>query len=817
MLRFDSRTCQSLRDTASDVRNAVVHPVPEECHSLIIHRENNLPLPLLPSGRPGSERMGFLMTSSPARVAVISEIPTPYRAPLFDLIAADPAIDLYVLYCAARDPWRDWDIPSSTHQQEILRGFAFGGRKGGPHWKVNPSVWRRLSHLRPDVVVVGGFAHPTMLLAILWSRLHRVPFALVSETQGLTPRSLWKAVARAPVVRWAVGGASVFLATGGPAADYLQSLGAVSDRIFLFPNVPDISLIRQEALSLESRRDEIRETIPGPDGPLYLFVGRLVRHKGVSALLESYKEVKASMPTARLVIVGDGPERGALEAQAAALQIKDVTFVGSARPDDVISYYVAADCFVLPSEYEPYGVVVLEALACGLPAVVTDRVGSATDLIDENRKGRVVPYGNQAALVRSMLDVVDPADRAGRISAAASVAERWNYRANKETFATACRVARDRSSRASVDVMLVTPTLLIGGAERVFVELNDGLADMGFSTHCCVLGSSEQKRFALHESTSLSFLNRKRRSSFPRGVWSLRQEAIRVRPQVVIASTWSANVSSVLALCRMGHRPRLLLWEQVSPGGYFGSEGFVGKIKLRALRVLYPKADRVVAASRGLEHELSTSFKIPTEKLVYVPNCVDVKEVREASREAVAWTSPFETTVMAVGRLEDQKDFPTLLAAFARVNRRGIGLVIVGDGSRRRSLADLAHTLGLDQRCLFLGAKRNPFPYMSQATLFVMSSRFEGLPLVLLEAISLGLPVVATDCPHGPREVLEDGAGVLVPVGEPDKMAAAMMGVLSDRDRLRELSEAATAASARYEKEQLVQGFVAIVREFVLE
>ena len=137
--------------------------------------------------------------------------------------------------------------------------------------------------------------------------------------------------------------------------------------------------------------------------------------------------------------------------------------------------------------------------------------------------------------------------------------------------------------------------------------------------------------------------------------------------------------------------------------------------------------------------------------------------------------------IVGIGRLTRQKDFPTLIRAFAAVRKKlPCRLIILGEGKDRGGLEHLAKRLSLSEQIAMPGFVENPYAYLKRAALFVLSSAWEGSPNALTEALALGVPVVATDCPSGPREILKDGAiGCLVPVGDPDALAAAMLATLS--------------------------------------
>jgi len=211
------------------------------------------------------------------------------------------------------------------------------------------------------------------------------------------------------------------------------------------------------------------------------------------------------------------------------------------------------------------------------------------------------------------------------------------------------------------------------------------------------------------------------------------------------------------------------------------------------IRRVYPWADSIVAVSNGVADDLSLTASISRERITTVYNPVVTPELQEKLRAPLdhPWFAPGSPPVLlAVGRLVAQKDFPTLLKAFARVRAvRPARLVILGEGKKRTKLEVLARKLGVASDVALPGFMPNPFPYMMRASVFVLSSAWEGLPGVLIEAMACGCPVVSTDCPSGPAEILGGGAyGPLVPVADDAALAKAILSVLEtppDSERLR--------------------------------
>jgi glycosyltransferase involved in cell wall biosynthesis len=177
---------------------------------------------------------------------------------------------------------------------------------------------------------------------------------------------------------------------------------------------------------------------------------------------------------------------------------------------------------------------------------------------------------------------------------------------------------------------------------------------------------------------------------------------------------------------------------------------------------------------------------IPRKQIQAIYNPVVRPALKDLVKAPVKhpWFRPGEPPViLAVGRLTVQKDFPTLIRAFAQVRRAHVArLVILGDGEERAAIEALTQELGVARDVSLPGFARNPYAYMARAGLFVLSSRWEGLPGVLIEALYCGVPVISTDCPSGPREILKNGQyGLLVPVGNVDKLASAMDTALAHK------------------------------------
>ena len=246
-----------------------------------------------------------------------------------------------------------------------------------------------------------------------------------------------------------------------------------------------------------------------------------------------------------------------------------------------------------------------------------------------------------------------------------------------------------------------------------------------------------------------------------------------VDPNLIsIRAKFYAQVPFRLVISERAAIMRFLVWNELT--------------RIPLMRKDYPKADKIIVISHGLANEMHQVLDIPCEKIVVIYNPI-APEVFQKMNEPVnhPWFEYGQPPViLAAGRFTKQKDFPNLLRAFAIVRRnRPARLLILGDGEDRSLLEQLIKDLGISEDVSLPGFTDNPYAFMKRAAVFVLSSIYEGLPNVLLEALACGCPVVATDCPTGPREILDNGRyGRLVPVGDHEALAKAILETLDNPD-----------------------------------
>jgi glycosyltransferase involved in cell wall biosynthesis len=269
------------------------------------------------------------------------------------------------------------------------------------------------------------------------------------------------------------------------------------------------------------------------------------------------------------------------------------------------------------------------------------------------------------------------------------------------------------------------------------------------------------------------------------------------RPDAVLAAEPRYNAMAIWARRLSRSRCRIVLSEHIPASSHAsGVNPWADGHLLPLLRRAYLEADAIVTASLGVADDLAAHAGIPRDRIATVYNPVVAPDLPVRAREPLdhPWFVAGEPpVVLGAGRLQPQKDFAALIRAFAQVRaKRSARLVILGAGieSERAALKTLATDLGIAHDVKMPGFAQNPFAYMSRAAVFVLPSRYEGLGNVLIEALACGTPVVSTDCPSGPREILEDGRfGPLVPVGDEVALARAIEEVLDDPpppERMRE-------------------------------
>ncbi len=307
------------------------------------------------------------------------------------------------------------ELPAELAVETLMPGRSW---KDANKLKLSVALWHKLSALDPEVLLVPGYYTLPAVAAAVWARVHGRASVLMTESCAMDhARSGWKERVKGFGMRmlfgWAVCG-------GGLHVQYLRDLGFPADRIAGCYDVVDNELFRQGTASLRARSEPSAWGLPA--GPYFLYVGRLAEEKNVGGLLRSWFAYRSAGGTWPLVLVGDGPKKAALKAFASGSQFaSEVLFPGLKSSQELIPYYAFAGCFVLPSRREPWGLVVNEAMAAGLPVLVSQRCGCAADLVISGKNGWVFDPEDQGELQALLTRVAEleatQRDEMGRTSA----------------------------------------------------------------------------------------------------------------------------------------------------------------------------------------------------------------------------------------------------------------------------------------------------------------------------------------------------------------------------------------------------------------
>lgn len=285
------------------------------------------------------------------------------------------------------------------------------------------------------------------------------------------------------------------------------------------------------------------------------------------------------------------------------------------------------------------------------------------------------------------------------------------------------------------------------------------------------------------------------------------------RPDICLSYLTRANVINAQLSRWNGHRA--LISERVNTSSHFATSRAAPLLKWM-VRHSYKHAERVIAVSEGVSRDLSENFGVAPQKLCVIGNAIDDRKLCSLARQPTDWRPP-EDFFVAMGRLVPNKNFSMMITAYAKLDGTP-PLVILGEGPEKSALSDLAKDLGVGDRVFFPGFVENPYPIIAQARALLSSSLAEGFPNALAEAMALGCPVISTDCPSGPADILNGQAqsgppwsasasGILVRIGDHEAMSLAI-SALCDSTTRNDFSKRAKIRSALFEPKSVIQSYL---------
>ncbi|MEZ8222138.1 Glycosyltransferase involved in cell wall biosynthesis [Candidatus Fervidibacteria bacterium JGI MDM2 JNZ-1-D12] len=388
------------------------------------------------------------------RVLLVSSHPVQYAAPLFRLMAQHPKLDILVAYCSLQGAEKGldpefgievaWDIPLLDGYPWVhVRNCSPRPNLGRFFGLINPGLWRLIRIGRFDAVVnYTGYAYASSWLVIAAAKVNGTALLFGTDATTVRPRigKPWKAWVKRLLLPLIFRLADVVIVPSTATKQLMLSFGIPEERIVLTPFVVDNDWWLRQAQQVDRAAVRAKWDIP-EEAPVALFCAKLQPWKRPQDTLRAF--AKADLPNAYLIFAGEGPLRTALEAEAKSLGIADrVRFLGFVNQSQLPAVYRAADLMVLSSEYEPFAVVVNEAMLCGCPVVVSDQVGARYDLVQVGQTGFIYPCGDVDALAAILREVLPDRERLKQMGEAARKRmETWSPRENVEALVQAVEKA----------------------------------------------------------------------------------------------------------------------------------------------------------------------------------------------------------------------------------------------------------------------------------------------------------------------------------------------------------------------------------------
>jgi len=367
-------------------------------------------------------------------------------------------------------------------------------------------------------------------------------------------------------------------------------------------------------------------------------------------------------------------------------------------------------------------------------------------------------------------------------------------------------------------IVFVIPALTSGGAERVMTRILQYMDRKRANVHLLLFREMGAYLNDVPPDVTIDTLVNSKHYYILR--WTIYFKYKRyisvLKPDVVVSFMWYPNFVVLLEKWIGRGRHKVIVSERTTLAFTRGSR-LVGWLRRCGTRLLYPKADRIIALTKQMRQELMSAAPIRPDRVKVIYNPVDLERLKIKAEEPVhhTWFDPSRPLILSIGRLTIEKGFKHLIGAFGQVIERNAPyLVVLGEGNERASLEGLIKRLDLKDRVHLPGYEKNPFKYLSQCTLFILSSINEGFPNVLIEAMALGVPCIATRCATGPEEIITDGVdGVLVPPADEASLADAITRLIQNEGLRKRMGEAAKKKAKEFRVGDIVTQYEDIMDE----
>ncbi len=379
------------------------------------------------------------MKKNKSKVAIVISHPIQYQTPFFKLLASSRELELKIFFCSdwGLKSYRDsgfgqevkWDIPLlEGYNYEFLKNISPLPNVSTFWGLINPQIVTKLKEENLDVIWVHGWARFTNWLCMLTALKLKIPILLRGESNLLTKATFLKQISKKLVFSWLFKRVSAFLAIGKYNAEFYEHYGVPKEKIFLVPYCTNNDFFISKADELIPKKKELKKKYDIPiELPIILFSGKLIDVKRPLDLLKAFEIVSREI-NAALVFVGDGNLRKDLENYVKENNIRNVYFMGFRNQTELPEFYAMGDVFVLPSELEPWGLVINEAMCFNLPIIVSKQVGASGDLVKDGVNGYICPSRNIACLeekLRLILSNNDLMTKMGKSSR--EIISSWSY------------------------------------------------------------------------------------------------------------------------------------------------------------------------------------------------------------------------------------------------------------------------------------------------------------------------------------------------------------------------------------------------------
>jgi glycosyltransferase involved in cell wall biosynthesis len=785
------------------------------------------------------------------RLTVVLTHPIQYYAPWFRYIHANaPELALTVVHATQPTPEQqgvgfdrafEWDIPLTDGYRSITV------RPANVHDRIDSGsftgldvkgIGRAIADTTPDVVLIAGWYSVTLVRALLACHRLGVPTLYRGDSHLLSGPSSWRRPLWMLKTRILLRQFDGFLAPGARVNEFVRWYGVPGYRIFSVPHAVDNQMFAAAAAPYHDpdvRAASRRRWGIEPDAFVTLFVGKLVRSKRP---VNAVRAVARLAPGATLMVVGSGPLEGEVRAEAARLGV-DLKLVGFMNQSELGEPYGLADCLTLPSDFaETWGLVVNEALATGLPCVVSHAVGCAPDLIRDGETGYVSPLDDIDALAMALANVRRRKDEGHDWGPACrALVHAYSHDAMTDGVVRASRSVLTHSpgpepawSEAPRRIVACCGQMVIaGGLERMTFEVVNAVRNSGVAAHAVVNSWEHFRITPLAEASGASWsigpywYPLRRRNLTPAGVFKMLVEigmvsanllrvSRRVRPTHVLLPDFESalrNLPALVWLRARGVRVIARLGTAPPPGRFY-----------RHLwrRVIDPVVDRFVANSDFTRRELM-AHGISSEKIETIENRAPRRPHPPASEGA-----RIPGRVIFVGQIIPGKGLDLLLEAIARLRGRGLEatLDVVGsiDGweapefqGHRASLRQRASRSDLTGAVKFLGFSENVPALLSRASVHCCPSLpelREGFGLVVLEAKLAGVPSVVTPSGNLPEMIEHTRDGWVCPRADADAIAEGLEFFLTRPEALASAGRAALASAERYNESRFASAWARV-------